>query len=79
LGRFSRKQRASSFWFSLGKVPLNSIKTKIIGKNFIYYKDQFYLKNPKTNTYVVYDDNTYFMMIMDQCGYSLNEIRNIAN
>ena len=37
--------------------PIN----KIIGKNFIYYKDQFYLKNPKTNTYVVYDDNTYFL------------------
>lgn len=34
---------------------------KIIGKNFIYYKDQFYLKNSKTNTYVVYDDNTYFL------------------
>ena len=34
---------------------------KVAGKNFIYHKDQFYLKNPKTNTYVVYDDNTYFL------------------
>jgi len=34
---------------------------KVAGKNFIYYKDQFYLKNSKTNTYVVYDDNTYFL------------------
>lgn len=31
------------------------------GKNFNYIKDQFYLKNPNTNTYVVYDNNTYFL------------------
>jgi len=29
LGRFSRRQRASSYWFSKGKVPLNSLDTNI--------------------------------------------------
>jgi ribosomal protein S3 len=28
-GRFSRKQRASSYWFSLGSVPLNSVTATI--------------------------------------------------
>ena len=31
------------------------------GKNFNYNKDQFYLKNPSTNMYVVYDPNTFFI------------------
>jgi hypothetical protein len=34
LGRFSRKQRSTSFWFSLGKVPLNSTAAPI---NYGYY------------------------------------------
>lgn len=29
VGRFSRRQRASSYWFSKGKVPLNTISAKI--------------------------------------------------
>ena len=29
LGRFSRRQRASSYWFSLGKVPLNTFSNLI--------------------------------------------------
>lgn len=33
LGRFSRKQRASSYWFSMGKVPLNTF-SKIIDYGF---------------------------------------------
>jgi ribosomal protein S3 len=28
-GRFSRKQRSSSIWFSFGSVPLNTIKSNI--------------------------------------------------
>jgi len=28
-GRFSRRQRASSIWFSYGSVPLNTLKEKI--------------------------------------------------
>ena len=28
-GRFSRRQRASSYWFSKGKVPLNTISSNI--------------------------------------------------
>lgn len=31
------------------------------GKNFNYSKDQFYMKNPTTNMYVVYDNNTFFL------------------
>lgn len=31
------------------------------GQNFVFNKDQFYMKNTKTNTYVVYDNNTYFL------------------
>lgn len=31
------------------------------GKNFAYNKDQFYMKNPQTNTYVVYDNTTFFL------------------
>ena len=31
------------------------------GKNFAFNKDQFYMKNPQTNTYVVYDDTTFFL------------------
>jgi len=34
LGRFSRKQRSTSFWFSLGTVPLNSTAASI---NYGYY------------------------------------------
>jgi hypothetical protein len=30
-------------------------------KNFNYSKDQFYMKNPATNMYVVYDNNTFFL------------------
>ena len=30
-------------------------------KNFIYNKDQFYMKNKITNTYVMYDNNTFFL------------------
>ena len=30
-------------------------------KNFVFYKDQFYMKNTKTNTYVVYDNSTFFL------------------
>lgn len=29
VGRFSRRQRASSYWFSLGKVPLNTLSSII--------------------------------------------------
>ncbi len=29
IGRFTRKQRAASYWFSKGKVPLNSIDSFI--------------------------------------------------
>ena len=31
------------------------------GKNFAFNKDQFYMKNPQTNTYVVYDNVTFFL------------------
>jgi hypothetical protein len=31
------------------------------GKNFNYYKDQFYMKNKATNMYIVYDNNTFFL------------------
>jgi hypothetical protein len=34
---------------------------KTSGKNFIFSKDQFYMKNIKTNTYVVYDNTTFFL------------------
>ena len=31
------------------------------GNNFIFNKDQFYIKNTTTNTYVVYDNDTFFL------------------
>ena len=34
VGRFSRRQRASSIWFMQGKIPLNTIEAKI---EFGYY------------------------------------------
>jgi ribosomal protein S3 len=33
-GRFKRKQRAAYYWFSKGKIPLNTIKAYI---NYAYY------------------------------------------
>lgn len=37
---------------------------RISGKNFDWKRDQFYLKNAKTNTYVIYDTNT--LLIYDK-------------
>lgn len=34
LGRFSRKQRSTSFWFSLGTVPLNTVQASV---NYGFY------------------------------------------
>jgi hypothetical protein len=39
-----------------------AFKTNIgTGNNFVFNKDQFYMKNIKTNTYVIYDNNTFFL------------------
>jgi hypothetical protein len=40
---------------------VNKSPSRMNGKNFNYSKDQFYMKNPATNMYVVYDNNTFFL------------------